>query len=89
MLNIENKSIDSPDTKDSMKFHLVIIENESTVTNNLPSHSVYKVADCFVNPLLKDITIALKELCYGRPSNIQKVLNKAIEEIDKLDNQSF
>ena len=64
-----------------MKYHKVIIENPHPTLDNPNEASVAKVADCFVNPVLKDIKNCLKELKYGRPDNVQSAIDLALEAI--------
>lgn len=76
-----NKNNESKETV-IQDYHLVIIKNQPTIENNLPEYSVNKVADCFVNPLLKDLNDIIKELCFGRPAYVQKYLNQALRNIN-------
>lgn len=81
--------MENMNTKEEVNYHLVIVKNDSNVYNNLPSHSVFEVADCFVNPLLKDIADCLRELSFGRPTEVQEVLREAMEKINELEYDRF
>jgi len=64
------------------KRHLVIVDNGGQPINSDTQHyEVMSVADCFINPSLKDLNTIIKEICYNRPASVQILLNEALDKI--------
>ena len=64
------------------KRHLVIVDNgKQSINSNTQQYEVMSVADCFINPSLKDLNTIIKEICYNRPASVQILLNEALDKI--------